>query len=302
MYHISFVILHYISYPTTLACIDSILNNYAQTDEITYDIIVVDNGSPNQSLVELKNHYAVSPSSHLHFIKSDTNLGFANGNNLGYQYALQTLKADFVIFANNDTEFHQKEFLSGLVKTYNSNSHPALIGPDIYNIHQFHQSPYRDHIITKKEINRWIRNRSLWLTFLRVDRHLHLSDHISFFQNYYERRSASARGNSAWNTVQKQVVLQGACIIATPVFIETFRDYAFYPETFMYCEEDIIAYLCDRKQLHTLYTPELQVLHKEAVSTSLSISSSSEKEIFLSENIISSLRILKRLYTHPFES
>lgn len=295
MKHISFVILHYISYSTTVACIESILQTYSVSTDLQYDIIVVDNGSPNNSMAELKKHYSASNDTNLHFIQAGKNLGFAQGNNLGYLYAIHTLHSDFVIFANNDTEFHQSDYLSRLLSIYEENSHPALIGPDIYNTEDYHQSPYRDHIITRKEINRWIRNRGLWLTFLRIDRRIHISRHISWFRNYYEHRSSAARGNSNWDTDQNQVVLQGACIIVTPKFIRAFQEYAFFPETFMYCEEDILAYLCSKQNLGILYTPALQVLHKEAVSTRLALDSSIEKEIFLSDNIIQSLRILKKL-------
>ena len=37
----------------------------------------------------------------------------------------------------------------------------------------------------------------------------------------------------------------------------------FYPETFLYMEEDILFYLTQQKKLTTVYLPELKVFHKE---------------------------------------
>lgn len=58
-----------------------------------YELIVVDNASSHDDVVQIKQMY---PETIL--ICSDRNLGFAGGNNLGYQYA----KGDYIFFLNND--------------------------------------------------------------------------------------------------------------------------------------------------------------------------------------------------------
>lgn len=308
MYRFCFVILHYLTYEVTAACIESILQAYDDA-QYHYDIVVVDNASPNDSLDRLKEQFAPSPkdagtgmetgsaSNRLHWIRSGRNLGFAKGNNLGYRYALDTLNADFVIFANNDTLFTQPEFLNILTDCYDSRKiKPALIGPDIQCGGQFHQNPFRDHIISKKELNRWIRNRSLWICFLHADRLLHLSGWCGPFKRVYDMPNITSMGNADQPTTAENVVLHGACMIVTPVFIEVFRKYAFYPKTFMYGEEDIIACLCRAKGLMTLYAPSLIMEHTGAVSTELSTAGSiTEQELFKSKYLVRSLRILKRL-------
>ncbi len=65
----------------------------------TYDnleLIVVDNGSRKDLPTEWQKNY---PS--VKFIRSEQNLGFAGGNNLGIQQAT----GDYLFFVNNDTEF-----------------------------------------------------------------------------------------------------------------------------------------------------------------------------------------------------
>lgn len=67
------------------------------------EIIVVDNGSKINSVPEWKVKYPG-----VKFIRSDKNLGFAGGNNLGVKEAT----GDYLFFVNNDTEFTE-----GLVQT-----------------------------------------------------------------------------------------------------------------------------------------------------------------------------------------
>jgi len=312
MYRFCFVILHYLTYETTAACIESVLRAYDIT-QYHYDIVVVDNASPNDSLDRLKEHFASSSKEagarigagaaigRLHWIRSERNLGFAKGNNLGYRYALDKLHADFVIFANNDTLFTQPEFLNILTDCYDNRSiKPALIGPDIRCGRQFHQNPFRDHTISKKELNRWIRNRSLWICFLYADRLLHLSGWCGPLKNIYRRPNITGTGNADQHSTAENVVLHGACMIVTPAFINVFKKYAFYPKTFMYGEEDIIACLCRKKCLTTLYAPSLFMEHTGAVSTELSAAGSiTEQELFKSKNLVRSLRILKHLDICP---
>ncbi len=295
MYRISFVILHYISYETTCDCIDSICTLPQAPQKMIYKIIVVDNASSNDSCIKLKKKYGSNEQ--ITFLYAPANLGFAKGNNLGYRYAIEQQQADFVIIANNDTEIHQSDFLSKMIQLYELNSY-GILGPDILNVNGFHQSPYRDHVISDSELKRWIRNRSLWLAFLRLNQTLRTYKHTAFIQKYYIRRAnAGTCGTSSWSISQWNVVLQGSCIIFSPLYIAASPDYAFYPDTFMYCEEDILAYLCQQKEIPTLYSPELQILHKESVSTRLSAKTDFEKDLFLTVNILKSLKIFRSLRT-----
>ncbi|HFI0516497.1 TPA: glycosyltransferase family 2 protein, partial [Streptococcus suis] len=78
----TFVILHFIALEMTIETIEVLLKNFSKYD---FNIIVVDNASPNDSGRELsemyKNHQRID------IMLSDKNLGFAKGNNLGYSFA-----------------------------------------------------------------------------------------------------------------------------------------------------------------------------------------------------------------------
>lgn len=58
-----------------------------------YEVIVVDNASKGDDAERIKQAFP-----EVTVVKSDKNLGFAGGNNLGYQYA----KGDYIFFLNND--------------------------------------------------------------------------------------------------------------------------------------------------------------------------------------------------------
>jgi len=88
------VILNWNGWADTVACLRAL----EESDYANLVVIVVDNGSTNNSVVEISKVYPG-----LVILESVTNLGFAGGNNIGIRYALQH-GADFIWLLNNDTE------------------------------------------------------------------------------------------------------------------------------------------------------------------------------------------------------
>jgi GT2 family glycosyltransferase len=85
----------------------------ASLRKVTYpnfEILVVDNASPNKSPDIIKEMYP-----EIQLIISDKNLGFAGGNNI----ALKQAKGDYILLLNNDTEV-QPNFLDSLVELMES--------------------------------------------------------------------------------------------------------------------------------------------------------------------------------------
>lgn len=92
---ISIVILNWNGADDTLACLDSL----AALTYPNFDVIVVDNGSTDDSVARLR---ACSVSYPLTLLETGRNLGYAGGNNVGTRHALE-YGADFVLVLNNDT-------------------------------------------------------------------------------------------------------------------------------------------------------------------------------------------------------
>ena len=85
------------------------------------EIIVVDNGSSVNPIPGWLQKYT-----DIHFIRSENNLGFAGGNNLGIKAA----KGAYYFLVNNDTEFTPK-LVEILIDTIVHNHHIGIISPKI---------------------------------------------------------------------------------------------------------------------------------------------------------------------------
>lgn len=96
MEKISIILLNYNGFNDTKECINSIITNQENNKQFIYDIIVVDNNSSDNSVIELKKMNCIK------LIESKHNGGFAYGNNIGIKYALDN-NADYILLLNNDT-------------------------------------------------------------------------------------------------------------------------------------------------------------------------------------------------------
>lgn len=96
---------------------------------ITYpsiEIIVVDNASPETDPTVIKDLYP-----EVTLIRSDRNLGFAGGNNLGIRQA----RGSYILLLNNDTEV-VPGFLEPLVRKLESDPAIGAVSPQIRFFHQ----------------------------------------------------------------------------------------------------------------------------------------------------------------------
>lgn len=106
---VSIILLNYNTSNDLIECIKS-LNNIEYSN---YEIIVVDNCSKKDEIEKLDNY--LKKRNDIIFIKSNKNNGFAGGNNLGIEYALDR-KTDYILLLNSDTLVN-KDFLKILVDT-----------------------------------------------------------------------------------------------------------------------------------------------------------------------------------------
>jgi GT2 family glycosyltransferase len=91
--HVTIVVLNWNGRDDTLDCLDSLQS----LDYPNYSVIVVDNGSSDDSVAAIRKQY---PGYEL--IETGKNLGYAGGNNVGIRRALE-LDADYILLLNNDT-------------------------------------------------------------------------------------------------------------------------------------------------------------------------------------------------------
>jgi len=67
-------------------------------------------------------------------IRNECNYGFAEGNNIGIQFALDVVKPNYVLLLNSDTVV-DRDFLSELVRVSVSVSRIGVVGPKVYYYH-----------------------------------------------------------------------------------------------------------------------------------------------------------------------
>jgi GT2 family glycosyltransferase len=118
---VAIILVNWNSFDLTNDCISS-LNEISYN---SYNIIVIDNGSADGSGDKIKEKHP-----NIILLKSDTNLGFTGGNNIGLQYSLDN-GYEYSILLNNDT-FVEKGFLNQLVHFMDQHPECGIIQPRIF--------------------------------------------------------------------------------------------------------------------------------------------------------------------------
>lgn len=85
------------------------INSFERQDYTNVQIVVSDNGSVDQSV-----HWLKSQKPNIHIIENGKNLGWADGNNVGIEFALEK-QAGYILLANNDLAFDDESILKNLV-------------------------------------------------------------------------------------------------------------------------------------------------------------------------------------------
>lgn len=271
-----FVILHYNTIEDTRRCVASVKGLDGQED---IRIVIVDNGSFNKTGKLLTDEYADDADTAV--ILRSSNGGFSAGNNEGCQYAIGRWQPDFLIVANNDIVFEQKNFVTLLKKEYAKKPY-AVLGPDIYVPHKkIHQSPLSVDIPTRRQVNRTIfLNRLMLFLYPLV---------YPVMRKYYAGLQGAVAAD-LYNSERENVCPMGACLVFTRDYYSR-RDKVFLPETKFYYEEYIMTLWCRRNHQRVLYQPQLQVWHMEGKATQSIDESLRERIRFRMENIVSSAKI-----------
>lgn len=260
---VTYVVLHYIAVKDTIECVESIINNITENYNIISNVVIVDNGSPNNSYQELSNKF--NEDERIYLIKNNENLGFARGNNLGFRYAKYQLKSDFIILLNNDTIIEQNNFNDILISKYKENNY-FVLGPDIITADKYHQNPL---------------NKQEWkITELRIFRFkLIIKIILSYFKGeLFELSKEKNEINYLEKAIDKDIIntaLHGACLIFSPLYIKKFD--GINHKTFLYMEEDLLKLSSDFYNFKMMYTPELNIFHKEDITTNMLYSDEGDK-------------------------
>lgn len=95
-----------------------------------YGIIIVDNGSIDDSVKYVGNEYK-----NVIVIKNKTNLGFSKAVNIGIKYSLEKNNSNYVLLLNNDIEL-EKDFIEKGLNTFANVKEADFIGCKMLNFYK----------------------------------------------------------------------------------------------------------------------------------------------------------------------
>lgn len=253
---VSIIIVNYNTYSFVLDCIKSIKE---KTKNISYEIILVDNDSPNRQIENLNEVYP-----DIQLVLNKENNGFGSGNNLGTKLA----KGDYLFFLNSDT-FLMNDAISILFTFINKNTDVAVVGGNLYTKDG---KPNTSFSVMQPSI------------FLDID---------YFFFNVFSKIIFKRNVNFNYSNeiLQLKGSVSGADYMIRKDIFEDLK--GFDEDFFMYYEETELSYRVLKKGFKIYNIPAAKIVHYEGGSEiikerSLDWSLDSKKKYFIkTSNILS---------------
>lgn len=224
------VLVNYNGWKDTIVCVDSI-----KRSKDAPHIIVVDNGSPNESVTELKKALP-----DLDLVESKENVGFSVGNNIGIKKALR-MGAKVVYILNNDTEVDPNLFYRSYRYVEGKN---RIAGGKIY-----YAKGYEFHDEQKGKGN------ILWYAGGSMDWSMALSKHDGV-----DEEDRGQHGKI------RDVDFITGCFIAVPRRVFSRIGYLDEP-FFLYLEDSDYCLKAKRAGIEVKYNPSLIIHHRNSSST-----------------------------------
>lgn len=217
------ILLNWNGKEDSLECIESL----KKIDYNNYKIIVVDNNSEDDSVLEIRKQYP-----EIKIIENKENLGFAGGNNVGIKYAMEN-GADYVLLLNNDTAV-ERGFLEKLVEAGESDKKNGLLGPKT----NYHSEQNRIWFAGGK-IN-WLKNKGTHIGLDEID-------------------------NGQYDEIKEVDYLTGCCLLIKREVIEKIGILA--EDYFLYYEDTDFSLRAKNADYKIMYIPEAKIYHKVSRST-----------------------------------
>jgi GT2 family glycosyltransferase len=224
---LSIVVVSYNTVDMTLACLESIRK---QTTRVSYEVIVVDNLSPDGSadLIEQEHPW-------VQLVRSEENLGFACGNNAGVKES----SGKYVLLLNPDTVVLDHA-IDVLVEYAQQNPSAGIWGG---------RTMFGDRSLNPASC--W-RKQTLWNLFCRASGLTALFRGSGIF-------NAEAYGSWNRNTEQRVDIVSGCFFLTTRSLWDELD--GFDSAFFMYGEEADLCLRAKRRGAHPRITPHATIIH-----------------------------------------
>lgn len=270
-----FVILHYNNIKETMECVDSL-------EKFKQKIVVVSNSKDYDNLKKIEKRVDK-------VIINEENIGFAKANNIGCKYAIEKFKPDFLCVINNDIVIDQKDFLEKVEKLYKKYQFDVL-GPKILPDDLPSVNPFPVYDTLEKIEDRIKYTKKLIKIYDNVILRNLLACYV-LIKSKLKKALKPVNGDKD----ELGVALHGCALIFSKKYYERYEA-VFYNETFLYHEEEFLYYRCKHDNLTFLYSPEVELVHKEGRSLDNSFNNNYKKLIFKNKEILKSLQLLEAVY------
>ena len=270
MKKIGMVVLNYKNYKDTIACVNSILRQKS----IECEVVIVDNGSNNESVDILNEKYEYI--SNVSVIGLSKNYGYAKGNNVGIG-ELRKKGYSNIFVANSDLIFNSEDTLSQMMDEYEPGV--GLINPIIKNLN----GTIDQRVAYKKKF--------LYLRIIRKNLYLFANKP---FPNKADSKDGSIEQTTELVGLQiDRYVISGSGFLLTQDFFKYYK--GLFPKTFLYFEEWGTILLLHKAGLITKIANCDYIIHKGAASTphNIRVISPERRKI----NVESAWKILELLFT-----
>jgi len=221
----------------------------ADLNDLDLKIFIVDNGSYKKfhPLKDTDSHHSNHNSLHDHvsIIRSEKNLGFAGGFNLGIKEALDQ-GAEYILILNNDTKVYS-DMIQKLLQTLDSNPQIGVVVPKIYFAtgHEFHKKRYKENELGKV----------IWYAGGSTD-----WDNIKSVH-----RGVDEVDNGQYDEIEPTEFATGCCIFFKREVLEKVG--LFNEKYFLYYEDADLSERIKKTGYKIFYTPTACLIHSNAASS-----------------------------------
>lgn len=241
MIDVSIIIVNYNTKDLIKNCIESI---YKNVKNISFEIIVVDNASKDDSVEMLKNQFK-----QVKLIESKINGGFAYANNKG----IKVSSGRYVFLLNSDTVI-LKDVIEKMVKYMDDNESVGLLGPKLLNADLSHQTSISAFPTFKREVYHMYKLKNvLKVPFIK-----------SFFVKFSDKFGSKdvqqyMKNFQPIDKPQEVQVLVGAALLIRRKVIENIG--MLDERYFMYYEEIDFCYKASQNGWSRVYFPYGEIIH-----------------------------------------
>lgn len=222
----------------TLECLSSLEN--VSRKNFRLSVVVVDNASEKKFVIGKDEFKSLNPK----VLRSEVNLGFSGGQNLGIRYSLEK-GADFVVILNNDV-YLDNNFIESLLDAFKLRHDCGLVSPKIYFAkgYEFHKDRYKANELGKV----------IWYAGGKID----WKNVIAYHHGVDEVDKGQ------FSRLEKTDFASGCCVMIKKEVFETVG--YFDDDYFLYYEDNDLSQRAKKRNFYSYIMPKSIIWHKNAGS------------------------------------